>query len=222
MLLDLDIRKTLRAGTREFRLDVKLKSKAERIVVLGPSGAGKTLLLQAIAGLSRPDEGYIRLQDRELFDARRGVHLPARLRQVGYVFQDYALFPHLNLRQNVGFARHKGWFNPGRRQSDTTVDRWLTLFGLDAMGHQYPSELSGGQRQRAALARTLIVEPRALLLDEPFAALDAELRVGLRRELDQLQRKLRVPMVLITHDPEDAAVLGDEIVRIRDGQIERQ
>lgn len=216
-LIDVDIRKTLRSGPRVFQLDVQFRSDRERVVVLGSSGAGKTLLLQMIAGLLRPDAGYVRLQGRTLFDARQAVCLPARARQIGYVFQDYALFPHLDVRQNIAFGLRRGAFNPGRGGHLPEVEDWLARLGLGAMAHQRPVELSGGQRQRVALARALVTGPRALLLDEPFAALDPALRADMRDELDRLQRHLGIPMLLITHDPEDAARFGDVIVRLEGG-----
>lgn len=217
-LLDVAIRKTLRSGPRVFELDVRIRSDRERLVVLGPSGAGKTLLLQAIAGLLPPDAGHIRLRGRTLFDRRLGVCLPARARRIGYVFQDYALFPHLDVRQNVAFGLNRRALNPRRHARFPEVEDWLARFGLAAMAHQRPAELSGGQRQRVALARALVTEPQALLLDEPFAALDPALRQDLRDELDQLQRRLGIPMLLITHDPEDAARFGETILQLEGGR----
>jgi molybdate transport system ATP-binding protein len=218
MLLDLDIRKTMRAGSQSFRLDVRLQTDSRRVVILGPSGSGKSLTLRAIAGLLRPDAGHIRLDGRVLFDASARVDLAARRRQLAYVFQDYALFPHLTVRQNIAFPLLKGWFNPRRRQQYEQADYWCRAFQLGHVADQYPHELSGGQKQRTALARALVTQPRALLLDEPFAALDTALRARMRTELDELQQRLQVPMVLITHDPEDAAVFGDHVVELRDGQ----
>jgi molybdate transport system ATP-binding protein len=218
MLLDLDIRKTMRAGSQSFRLDVRLQTDSRRVVILGPSGSGKSLTLKAIAGLLRPDAGHIRLDGRVLFDAAARVELPARRRQLAYVFQDYALFPHLTVRQNIAFPLLKGWFNPRRRQQYEQADYWCDAFQLGHVADQYPHELSGGQKQRTALARALVAQPRALLLDEPFAALDPALRARMRTELDELQRRLQVPMVLITHDPEDAEVFGEHVVELRDGQ----
>jgi molybdate transport system ATP-binding protein len=218
MLLDLDIRKTMRAGSQTFRLDVRLQTDSRRVVILGPSGSGKSLTLKAIAGLLRPDAGHIRLDGRVLFDAAARVDLAARRRQLAYVFQDYALFPHLTVRQNIAFPLLKGWLNPGRRHQVEQADYWCRAFQLGHVADQYPHELSGGQKQRTALARALVTQPRALLLDEPFAALDQALRARMRTELDELQRRLQVPMVLITHDPEDAAVFGDHVVELRDGQ----
>jgi molybdate transport system ATP-binding protein len=220
MLLDLDIRKKLSAGTQTFQLDVRLKTDCQRIVILGPSGSGKSLTLKAIAGLLRPDSGHIRIDGHELFDAARGVDLAPQRRELAYVFQDYALFPHLTVRQNIAFPLLKGWFNPRRRQRHAQADYWCDAFQLGQVADQYPHELSGGQKQRTALARALVTQPRALLLDEPFAALDPGLRALMRSELKDLQHRLQVPMVLITHDPEDAAVFGDHVVNLRDGRIE--
>jgi molybdate transport system ATP-binding protein len=218
--LDIDIRKTLRSGKRTFQLQVRFQSHSQRIVLFGPSGSGKSLTLKAIAGLVRPDHGHIRLDDTVLFDAGHGVNLTPQARRVGYLFQDYALFPHLNVRQNIAFGQARGWLNPGTDAHSDAVDYWLQAFDLRHLAHQLPVELSGGQRQRVALARALVAQPSALLLDEPFAALDPDLRVHLHGELDRLQQHLQIPMVLITHDRSDAEVFGDHIVRLRDGAVE--
>ena len=223
MKLDLDIQKTLTSGTRSFTLSVQLQSEHQRIVIVGASGSGKSLTLQALAGLLRPDSGHIRLDGDTLFDAAQNIWLPAQERRLAYVFQDYALFPHLTVYQNVAFALGTSWRNPPRHaqraQWPASVARWLDLFGLAALAGQYPSELSGGQRQRTALARALVTEPRALLLDEPFSALDPTLRTTMRTELLALQERLQVPMILITHDPEDATALGQHAVEMRNGGL---
>ena len=219
MLLDLDIRKTLRAGKQSFALDVRLQTDSRRIVILGPSGAGKSLTLKAIAGLLRPDAGHVRIDGHVLFDADRGIDLAPQKRALAYVFQDYALFPHLTVRQNIAFPLVRGWFNPRRRHHGREVEYWCEAFQLGQVADQYPHELSGGQKQRTALARALVTQPRALLLDEPFAALDPALRARMRSELKDLQQRLQVPMVLITHDPEDARVFGDHVLDLRDGRL---
>jgi molybdate transport system ATP-binding protein len=220
MQLDLDIRATLRSGKRSFDLHVQCTSASQRIAVYGPSGAGKSMTLKAIAGLFTPDAGHIRLNGRTLFDSTAGINLAPQQRNVAYLFQDYALFPHLTVRQNVGFGLARGWFNPHARKKLAKAEHWLGAFGLQELAHQYPDELSGGQRQRVALARALVAEPAALLLDEPFAALDPALRVSMRLELSQWQQRLGVPMILITHDPEDARILGEHVLYLRDGCID--
>lgn len=217
MQLDIDIDKILHAGQRSFRLQVRYRAQGRRLVIHGPSGSGKSLTLQAIAGLLRPDRGHIRLGGRTLFDAAASIDLTPQARQLGYLFQDYALFPHLNVRQNIAFGLARGWRNPPRDAGDASVEYWLDAFDLRPMAQQVPAQLSGGQRQRTALARALVAQPRALLLDEPFAALDTALRSTLRRELDLLQRDLQVPMILITHDPEDVALFGEQVLHLRDG-----
>ena len=219
MRFDLDFSKTLRSGHRSFHLQVRLQSDQSRIAILGPSGAGKSLTLKAVAGLLRPDTGHIRMDGTALFDAQTGTNLPSQARRMAYLFQDYALFPHLNVRQNVAFGLTQGWRNPERNADSAEVRYWLEAFHLESVAHQMPSELSGGQRQRTALARALVAKPRALLLDEPFAALDGALRRRMREELNELQQQLQVPMVLITHDPEDAQALGHEVVHMHHGAL---
>lgn len=219
MQLDLAISKTLHSGKRTFQLCVAFQTSCQRTVILGQSGSGKSLTLKAIAGLVKPDRGHIRLNGRTLFDTQWRTNLPPQQREVAYLFQDYALFPHLNVRQNIAFGLSHGWLNPARHQANQAVDYWLDSFNLNHLAHQYPDELSGGQRQRTALARALVAKPRALLLDEPFAALDLSLRAKMRQELDALQKRLQVPMVLITHDPEDAHMFGEQLIRLHDGQI---
>ena len=220
MELEIDIRKTLRSDQRSFHLDVQFRSASQRIVIFGPSGAGKSLMLKAIAGLTTPDDGVIRVGGTTFFDAKTNINLAPQARKVGYLFQDYALFPHLTVRQNIGFGLCAGWFNPRANHRYDTVDYWLDAFHLSHLAHQFPIDLSGGQRQRTALARALVSEPRALLLDEPFAALDPALRVSMRGELDELQRRLGVPMILITHDPDDASTFGDDVLYLREGRID--
>ncbi len=218
MLFDIDFRKTLQAGKRRFHLHIALRSDSQRVVIHGPSGAGKSQTLQAIAGLLTPDSGHIRIAGRTLFDSVAGINLPPPARQCGYLFQDYALFPHLDVRQNVMFGLQRGWLNPLRRRRLAEVEQCLAVFGLTELAQQMPDQLSGGQRQRVALARAIVARPQVLLLDEPFAALDPDLRHSLRQELDTLQRRLQLPMLLITHDREDVARFGDDVLALRDGK----
>jgi molybdate transport system ATP-binding protein len=188
-------------------------------VLFGPSGAGKSLTLQAIAGLLRPDEGTIALHGNALFDSTQGVDLKPQARKIAYLFQDYALFPHLNVRQNIGFGLRPGWLNPRARSIHPQVDYWLEALELRSVAGNHPAQLSGGQKQRVALARALVAQPRLLLLDEPFSALDSALRQRMRHELSELQTRLDIPMVLITHDPDDVAAFGDQVVQVSDGCV---
>jgi len=217
--IDLEIRKELRSGPRVFRLDVRLATQGQRVVIFGPSGSGKSLTLKAIAGLMRPDEGHVRLDGTTVFDSGAGVNLPPQARGVAYLFQDYALFPHLTVRQNVGFVLAPGWRNPAPTLADPEVDRWIAAFHLEAVASHHPHQISGGQRQRTALARALVNRPTALLLDEPFAALDRTLRDRLRGELCTLQAELGLPLLLITHDADDIAALDAEVVHMAHGRV---
>ena len=219
MPLEVDIQKTFVSAERRFTLDVAFTATTQRVVLFGPSGTGKSLTLQAIAGLLRPDEGKITLHGNALFDSKLNVDLKPQARKVAYLFQDYALFPHLNVRQNIGFGLQRGWFNPRARSSHAQIDYWLDALELRGVAGNFPAQLSGGQKQRVALARALVAQPQLLLLDEPFSALDSTLRQRMRLELSDLQTRLDIPMVLITHDPDDVAAFGDQVVQISDGGV---
>ena len=216
---DLHITRTLRQPGAVFTLDVRVQSPAPRLALLGPSGAGKTQTLLAVAGLTRPDQGHVRVAGRALFDPATGVDLPAARRGLGVVFQDYALFPHLDVRANVAFGRHRGWRNPSAAGREAVVERWLDAFGLQPVAALKPAQLSGGPRQRTALARARAAEPAALLLDEPFAALDRPLRERLRDELREVQAATGLPLLLITHDEDDVRALADEAVVLHEGRV---
>lgn len=218
MRLEVDIRGTLRDRGRPFRLEVAFASTARSLVLSGPSGAGKSLTLRAIAGLLRPEAGRIRFQDRTLFDAEAGLHLPPQTRAIGHVFQDYALFPHLSAAENVAFSFSRTWRRPSAEALAEALP-WLERLGLEGLAKAHPTQLSGGQRQRVALARALAAKPRLLLLDEPFSALDHRLRDRLRLELKELAAREDLPIVVVSHDPGDAAVFGEQLVELEEGRI---
>ncbi len=220
MWLEVDIARQLQAEDQQFQLRIRLQCSQPSVVLFGPSGAGKSLTLRAIAGLLKPDSGHIRLHGRTLFDADARINLPAQQRRIGYVFQDYALFPHLTVRQNVAFGLRKGLLNPGRHADDAQVQHWLEALRIAHLAQMYPHQISGGQRQRTALARALAPAPQVLLLDEPFAALDHELRRHLRQELETVLDASGIPLLLITHDPQDVEVFGQQVVRLAEGRVQ--
>lgn len=201
-----------------FRLEVATTvASGEVLGVLGPNGAGKTTLLRALAGLIAVTEGSIRLGDLILDDAATDTFVPAENRPVGLVFQNYRLFPHLNVRDNVAFAaRSRG---ARRGPAHHHADRYLSQLGLTALAARKPAELSGGQAQRVALARALAADPALLLLDEPLAALDARTRSEVRTELRRHLRDFPGPVLLVTHDPLEAMVMTDRLLVIEDGKV---
>lgn len=217
-MLDLHLRLSLHSEDRHFDLDVALRSDSPRTALLGPSGAGKSTVLLAIAGLIPHAHGHLRVGGSTLLDSARGIDLPARERGVGFVFQDYALFPHLSVEQNLMFGvRRLGHAMPaGARER---IGGLLAQFGLEPVRSALPRHLSGGQKQRVALARALATQPRLLLLDEPLSALDQDLRARLRDELAQMLERVQVPMLLVSHDPEDVRVLAQSVVRIANGRV---
>ena len=198
-----------------FTLDVAWTAGDGVAVLFGPSGAGKTLTLQCLAGLLRPDQGRIVVDGRVLFDSSTGVDVPPQARRVGYVFQGYALVPHLSVAENVGFGLRE---RPRAERAARTA-RVLERLGLADLGQRAPHELSGGQRQRVALGRALATDPALLLLDEPLSALDAPLRRALRDELRGILREWRTAAVVVTHDFTEAYRLADRIVVYDAGRV---
>lgn len=203
----------------EFQLAVEFETSGGVVVLFGPSGAGKSLTLKMIAGLETPDGGVIRIGDRTLFDSTAGINLAPQQRNVGYVPQNYAVFPHLSALDNVSYPLRKGRRAVPVADARQRAAELLASFGLAGREDALPSELSGGQLQRVAFARALATEPEILLLDEPFAALDAPIRAELRSEFRRVQRELGIPAVFITHDIEEAAMLADRLVVLIGGRL---
>ena len=207
---------TARKQFADFTLDAVWSSDQPIVALVGPSGSGKTLTLQCIAGLIAPDSGRIVAAGRALFDSRDGLDLPPQLRRIGYVFQGYALFPHMTVAQNIAYGIPRRREHRERGRDDRTkelVDR----LGLGALTSRYPADLSGGQQQRVALARALATDPDVLLLDEPFSALDAPLRRELSSELSQTLRGWGKIAVLVTHDLAEAYQIADMVVLYEHG-----
>ena len=197
-------------AVREVSLEI---DRGELVAVLGPSGCGKTTLLRTIAGFERPDAGRVVVSGEVVAGPDR--FLPPERRRIGMVFQDYALFPHLTVTANVSF----GLADRPREQREALTRRTLELVGLQHKSNRHPHELSGGERQRVALARALAPEPELVLLDEPFASLDASLRAGLRREVELILRDAEATALLVTHDQEEALSLADRVAVMREGRI---
>ena len=219
MRIRVDIHKRLCSEGREFHLQAAFDAEHDRVVVFGPSGSGKSITLQCIAGLITPDAGRIQVGERVLFDSTAKVNLAPQARRVGFVYQDYALFPHLTVEHNIGFALLRNLHGRLDATARERIRLFLSLFELHGLARNRPRELSGGQRQRVALARALIGQPDVLLLDEPFAALDPILRERVRGELLGVQSRFRIPMIIITHDPADVEPLAENLVVFDHGRV---
>lgn len=187
-----------------FKLRQKFSMENEILIIFGPSGAGKTTILDCISGLRSPDQGEIKLNNRYLFSTEEGINLPPFERRVGYIFQEYALFPHLDVKENVQYSLNNSCIYE--------VEEVLNMCRITHLESRYPQQLSGGEQQRVALARALMSEPELLLLDEPLSALDYELRRHLQREIKELQKKWEIPFLYVTHNHEEAQFLGDRIL----------
>jgi molybdate transport system ATP-binding protein len=198
-----------------FELNIDIALHNGILAVVGPSGAGKTTMLQCIAGLQKPSWGEIHIGDRLIFSSDQAVNIPARNRRIGYVFQDYALFPHMTVEKNVVYSMSK---EDNKRSKILAVSNMLNMLKIDHLSKRYPNQISGGEKQRVALARALMTAPELLLLDEPLSALDQDTRSMLQHELRKLQTQWQIPFILVTHDIREAELLGDQIIRINSGQ----
>lgn len=210
-MLELDIKKDL----GDFCLRVSFSAGDNMVALFGPSGSGKSLTLHCIAGLVTPDNGAIVIDGLTVFDSRSRINLPPQKRRVGYVFQNYALFPHLTVEANIGYGLHQ---LPGHKRR-SQVEEAIRRVRLEGMEKRLPRQLSGGQQQRVALARTLATQPRILLLDEPFSALDSAVRGRLQSELMQLLRHLSITTILVTHNLPEAYALSERMVVYDAGRI---
>jgi molybdate transport system ATP-binding protein len=210
-LLEVRLKKSLPG----FNLEVAFTVNRETLAIIGPSGSGKTMTLQCIAGLVRPDEGYIRLNDKVILDTARGIHLAPQTRKVGYVFQNYALFPHLTVKDNIAYGiRHLS-----RPDMEARVTQLLDTMNITGLGHRYPRQLSAGQQQRVALARAIAPEPEVLLLDEPFSALDTQVKERLELELIALQNYYQGNILFVTHNLTEGYKLASKIAVYESGRV---
>lgn len=213
-VLELAIRKQLKAFGLEAELSLD-GSAGQVLVLFGPSGSGKTMTLKCLAGVTDPDAGFISIGGRTVFDSRQKLNVKLSQRRVGYLPQNYALFPHMSVAENIAF----GLFDWEKKQARQRVNELLTLMRLEGLEKRRPRQLSGGQQQRVALARALAPRPSILLLDEPFSALDASIRAELRQNLALLSRNLHLPIVFITHDLEEAYMLADRVAVYDRGRV---
>ncbi|PAV28473.1 ABC transporter [Virgibacillus profundi] len=203
-MLSVDLKKKL----KNFSLEATFDVSNEIIVLFGPSGAGKTTILNSIAGLTHPDNGYIKLNNHSLFQINEKP-LPIQKRNIGYLFQDYALFPHMTVKKNINYGM----------KDESLVNELVSVVGIGHILDSYPHQISGGEKQRVALVRALATRPGALLLDEPFSALDEETRKECQNELLRLHKLWKIPVIMVTHDYKEAEKVGDRIIRIEKGKL---
>ena len=214
MSLEVEIEKSVPG----FRLAVAFTAEGAPLGLLGPSGSGKTMTLRAIAGLDRPDRGRIVLHDRVLFDSERGIDVPARARRIGLLFQSYALFPHLTVAENIAF----GLRDLPQAERNSRAAEQMAAAQLDGLAERFPATLSGGEQQRVALARALAIEPAALLLDEPFSALDPHLRSALEQQLRDTLARYNGATLFVSHNLEEAYRVCDKLVVLARGSVAAQ
>lgn len=213
-MLEIDIKKKLRDFDLQLKLDV---GSGQTMMLVGDNGCGKTTLLNLIAGLDRPDAGRIDLDGRALYDSDLGIELPPEVRGIGYVFQSYALFPHLSVFDNVAFGLRTRKMPAA--EIDLRVNDHLQDAGLWEIRRAKAADVSGGQKQRVALARALIIEPKLLLLDEPLSALDVRRQAAMREELRETIRACGVPCIIVTHDLRDVVCMGDFACLLERGHV---
>ncbi|HEV2416358.1 MAG TPA: ABC transporter ATP-binding protein [Terriglobia bacterium] len=218
-MLTVDIKKGFQNnGRQSFLLDVSFTVRQGFTVLFGPSGSGKTTTLRSIAGIVAPDQGKVSLNGQAYFDSSAGLNVPIQRRRVGFVFQEYLLFPHLTAEANVVYGARSG----KNREKRKRASELLELFGIGYVRDRYPRELSGGEQQRVALGRAMASDPAVMLLDEPLSAVDVSTRARLLDEFVEIQKRLGVPFVHVTHSPADAIRTGDWIVIMDQGRIAQQ
>lgn len=218
-LYHLKVQKTSKNNVK--LLDCTLTSNAHSIVIMGASGSGKTLFLKSLAGLIPLDQGYIQFNQHVFLDSDQRINMSTKMRRISYLFQDFALFPHLTVAQNIALANTRSIFSLRKNQANLISKKWLDLVDLSNFSSTYPQQLSGGQKQRIALARALAANPQLLLLDEPFSALDQHLKAEMRYWVKQIIRQQNIPMILVTHDIEDAKYFADELWIMEKGNLNK-
>lgn len=215
-MIEIKVKKKLHSSQGEMLLDVDLHiEKGTFVSIYGKSGAGKTTLLKMLAGLVGPEEGYIRVSDTVWYDKKNSINLIPQKRKTGFVFQDYALFPNMSVRENLDFV------NPDKK-NNSRINEILEVTGLTELSSRLPSTLSGGQQQRVALARALVRQPELLLLDEPLSALDHEMRLRLQDEIAKIHRHFGLTTILISHEPSEIYRLSDSVIELDFGKIVKQ
>jgi len=215
-MIEFKISKKLQSASGAMTLNLDFQVKENDFVTLyGASGSGKTTTLQILSGLMNPDKGVIKVKDNLWLDTNSKINLPPQKRKIGYVFQDYALFPNMTVRENLAFALEKG-------QDKTIIDELLQTMELVSLQHQKPNHLSGGQQQRVALARALVRQPEILLLDEPLSAIDTEMRLKLQDYLLEVHRKYKLTTILVSHDISEIYKLSDQVIVIENGTNTKQ
>lgn len=212
-MLDFVLKKRLHTADGEMQLNVGCSFENGKFISLyGSSGAGKTSILRMLAGFMKPDEGYIKLNEEVWFDSGKGIHVKPQQRKIGFVYQDYALFPNMNVRENITFALYKN-------DPVEIVDELLNLTGLSTLATRKTQTLSGGQQQRVALARAIATKPSLLLLDEPLSAIDNTMRIQLQKTLCEVHRRFNLTSILVSHDMEEIILLADSVIHLEQGIV---
>lgn len=205
-----------------FAVDLEYEFDQGVLVIQGESGAGKTTILDCISGLSMPDEGKISIQDRVIFDSAAGTNVPARSRNIGYLFQNYALFPNMTVYQNIvyGIRNKQDYRDKGQKDELLRYAEYIMeTFGIAHLRKKHPNRISGGEKQRVALSRAIVTKPSLLLLDEPFSALDQQTKETIYQQFDYFKKNFQIPTILITHDPRESRMFADRRIMIKEGKI---
>ncbi|MEB3752793.1 ATP-binding cassette domain-containing protein [Acinetobacter sp. MD2(2019)] len=221
MQYDLNIVKYADTKRTQRILASQLCSNSSSIVIMGASGSGKTQFLKCLAGLTQPEQGHIYFQGQLFCDTEKKINIAVKKRKISYLFQEFALFPHLTVAQNIALAHNPSIWDLRQKKAETIAKIWLEKVGLAHLADRYVQVLSGGQKQRVALARALAAQPKLLLLDEPFSALDQNLRQEMRKLVRDIIRENQLPIILVTHDPEDADYFADELWQMDCGVLTR-